>query len=361
MKNANGMGTVVKRKGVRKPYLVYSAAEMVTGGKYKRRYLGSFATRKEAEECRMRNYFHPVTDADFTPFEDVCLKYLNSARFKALSASTQRCYCLAFEKAKSLHNKPIKAIRTADLQRLIDNEAEEGLSQASQKLLRAFFSVIFKEAMKDDLIEKDYSAFLTVSKNDSPQKRSFTDLELAKIYKASETDLTARIVLYLCLTGWRISEAADLTVFNFDPDSFCFKGGIKTAAGKGRLVPTHPLVRDFVTRQLSKGPLLSDPDGSPISPTTFRLRMKALLTQLGIDPSMTPHSCRHTFSTLAKRGKMDDFYRRSILGHSQNGITDQVYTHCTAADLTRAVEEHLCIDFRHQPVINGEKNLTNQA
>ena len=361
MKNANGTGTVVHRRGTRKPWLVYAAAEMVEGGKYRRRYLGSYATKKEAEEVRMKNYFHPVTDADFTPFEDVCLKYLNSARFKALSASTQRCYRLAFEKAKRLHNKPIKAIRTADLQQLIDTEAENGLSYASQKLLRAFLSVIFKEAMKDDLIFKDYSAFLTISKNDSPQKRAFTDLELAKIYKASETDLTAQIVMYLCLTGWRISEAAALTVFNFDPDTFCFKGGVKTAAGKGRLVPTHPLVRDFVTRQLSAGPLLSDPDGTPISPSTFRTRMKALLSQLGIDPAMTPHSCRHTFSTLAKRGKMDDFYRRAILGHSQNGITDRVYTHCTADDLTQAVERNLCIDFCHQPVINREKNLPNQA
>lgn len=361
MKNANGMGTVVRRKGVRKPYLVYSAAELVEGGKYKRRYLGSYSTRKEAEEVRMKNYFEPIKDADLVTFAEVYAKYTESSHYKTLSVKTRSNYEGAYKKAISLHNVRMRDIRTQDMQIVLDREAEEGRSRASQELIRALFSLLFKQALRDDIVKKDYSAFLSTTIADAESKRAFTDLEMQKIFAAAQTDDTAALVVYLIYTGWRVSEMVELTPFAYDPRTKCFTGGKKTAAGKGRTVPTHPAVQYIVDRHLAmNGPcVFCKPNGRPYSSSTFRNAMRALMERIGVDPSLTPHTCRHTFSTLAKRGGMDEFYRRAILGHTQTGVTDQVYTHASPEDLMRAVTD--CHTFpnvinpsstRQQPTAN---------
>ena len=48
-RSANGTGTIYKRKGVSKTYIVYGRAYN-ENGVMKREYLGAFKTRKEAEE-----------------------------------------------------------------------------------------------------------------------------------------------------------------------------------------------------------------------------------------------------------------------------------------------------------------------
>ena len=41
----------------------------------------------------------------------------------------------------------------------------------------------------------------------------------------------------------------------------------------------------------------------------------------------TPYDTRHTFATLTKIYKVDDFARKRIMGHKSNDLTDDTYTH----------------------------------
>ena len=56
------------------------------------------------------------------------------------------------------------------------------------------------------------------------------------------------MILYACYSGWRPGELIKLKVQDVDLENGFVKGGIKTTAGKNRLVPIHPLVRPIVEK-----------------------------------------------------------------------------------------------------------------
>ena len=51
----------------------------------------------------------------------------------------------------------------------------------------------------------------------------------------------------------------------------------------------------------------------------------------------TPHSCRHTFATLAKLAGMNEYARKKIMGHSCKDLTDDVYTHAPIEYLKKQI------------------------
>ena len=52
-----------------------------------------------------------------------------------------------------------------------------------------------------------------------------------------------------------------------------------------------------------------------------------------LDMNHTPHECRHTFITIAKSNKMDEYVLKLIVGHAIDDITEKVYTHRTVEQL----------------------------
>lgn len=50
-----------------------------------------------------------------------------------------------------------------------------------------------------------------------------------------------------------------------------------------------------------------------------------------------PHDTRHTFITLAKRQKMDEYVLKLIVGHKIQDITENIYTHRNKEDLKKEV------------------------
>ena len=78
---------------------------------------------------------------------------------------------------------------------------------------------------------------------------------------------------------------------------------------------------------------------------TFRNNMYNTLTALKIPTAVTgekhtPHDCRHTFSYLCERYKVNDNDRKRMLGHSfGNDVTNGVYGHRTTEELRIEIEK----------------------
>lgn len=341
MKNSNGMGSVVKRKGVRKPYLVYGAAVLIDG-KYKREYLGSFKTKKEAEERRMAYYFNPQIKRSDLTLKEVFEDYKQTHRYQKTSDSSKNVYEACFKRSAKLQNYRFGDIRTADIQQLVNTVAKEGKSRALQEQLKNFWNVMYKHAMQNEIVQKNYAEYIELTLDDNNNKRALTDIEIEKIRKAALNGNTAaKWTLYLIYSGWRISEMLELTVFNYDENRHCFTGGKKTRAGKNRIVPIHSELQWIIDEQLSKRgeTVFCKDDGKPMGYYCFyRHFFQPMLDELELDSAITPHITRHTCASKLKAVGADDFYRKKILGHAMQDITDDVYTHAEYDKLRDTIE-----------------------
>lgn len=341
MRSSNGMGTITKRKGVTKPYLVYGKAVRVDGV-IKRPYLGSYRTRKEAEQRRMEYYANPNIARSELTFQQVYEEYKKTLKYTELSKSAKDCYTAAYKKSFKLHGIKFYNLRTAQMQEVITDIYNDGKSEATMHKAKNLYLLMYNYAMQNDIVNKNYASYIIIPKVEREKKRALTDLEIKKIKNyALSGNTAAQWALYLMYSGWRISEMLELTRFSYDTEIQAFRGGNKTAAGKNRIVPVHPDVQWIIDSQLSKNgdTVFCMKDGKKMTADYFRKKMfNKMLEELNIDKSITPHTMRHTFSTLLKRNGADDFYRKRLLGHSSGNVTDDVYTHEDTASLTKTIQ-----------------------
>ena len=158
------------------------------------------------------------------------------------------------------------------------------------------------------------------------------------------------MVLISIYSGWRPQELAILQVQDIDIENGYMKGGMKTEAGIDRFVPIHPLIKDLVVKRyeeaqkLSSTYLFNDPNGQQGTVMTYdkyRTRFKKVMERLGL--KHTPHETRHTFISLCKDYKVDEYAIKKIVGHATSDVTEFVYTHRNLAFLTselRKVEKY---------------------
>lgn len=255
-------------------------------------------------------------------------KYAPGHKYSPATVNTTRA---AYKNCKALYTKKFRALRSKDLQ---DNLDACPLKHASLELIVSLYHQMYKYADGQGLCDKDYSKFVTIKKEDDDEHGvPFTKAEL-KILWDNVQDEVVEMLLIMCYSGWRISEYIELEV-NLDENYFC--GGIKTDAGKNRIVPIHSAILPLVERRIKKyGRLI------PCSSDYFREQMDDIIQRLGFhnDPKHTPHDCRHTFSKLCEEYEVSENDRKRMLGHSfGNDITNKIYGHRELDELRKQIEK----------------------
>ena len=162
------------------------------------------------------------------------------------------------------------------------------------------------------------------------RKEEFTDEELGLLW-AHKSDSIAQMLLVICYSGFRVTAYQTLDIHT-QPEWY-FQGGLKTAAGKNRIVPVHSAIQPLVSDLLSKyGYLIPNP-------STFRKWIRKYLPTIGIVTDHTPHDCRHTFSRLCEKYNVPENDRKRLLGHAFSDITNSVYGHRTLEELRASIEK----------------------
>lgn len=340
MKLPNNFGCIrYLGKGRRNPYAAYPpVSEYTEKGAVTPKALGYKPTWEEAYELLTtynlekqgkikvnRNVY-----IDRTPtFAEVYEKFYQEKFFsspKKLSESTMYSTQAAFKNVSALHNIPFGQIRYDDLQDAVNKCT---LKHSSLELIISLFHQMYRYALKYEIAEKDYSKYVYIPiPEDDESGVPFSDSEL-KILWSHKEDPVVQMLLIMCYSGFRIKAYTDITV---DLDRAFFQGGVKTAAGKNRIVPIHPAILPFVQRRCCGRNILLYG-----SPKRFRAAMYDTLETYKISKH-TPHDCRHTFSRLCEEYGVNENDRKRMLGHSfGSDVTNATYGHRTVEDLRHEI------------------------
>lgn len=341
MRMPNGYGSVYKLSGNRRrPWIARKTIGWTEEGKQLYYTVGYYETRAKAIQALADYNKNPIGDK-----RDITLGEIYDAwsktEYKVLAPSGVSAYQAVWKRLGKLADHPIRLIKTTDLQKVIDGMIEEGLSRSSLEKAKTLAGIIFEIAVNDDIIQKNYARAIKLPPTRKPKRETFADLEIRKVEKlAVEGDIWAGTVMILIYTGMRIGELVTLTRFNVDTEHWVIRGGIKTDAGRDRVVPVHSKILPYVKYWYdSNGPRLIHKDGKPISVDYYRKSLfYPALQRAGIERHLTPHATRHTFATLLDRARVNTKHIQDLIGHSSYAVTADVYTHPRIEDLRAAIE-----------------------
>lgn len=333
IRNPNGFGSVVKLSGNRRnPFEVRVNTRMDDRNYPVFDVLGRYATRREAL-IQLAKYNEKPYDLNIKTitFKEVYEKWYQHkfiAGKKKYSSSTINCTQGAFSKCQSLHNIPFSEIRTLHMQEILDDFS---LSHAYMEHIKNLFNQMYKFALQYDIVEKDYSKFAVITKEDDDEKGvPFSKEELALLWEHQQEYLISTILI-LCYSGYRIKAYKSL---NINLEKNYFQGGVKTVSGKDRIVPIHSCIQKFVKENIS-----AYHEILPYSVSKFRIEFKSAIKNIGIATIHTPHDCRDTFATMLDNAGVKDSIIKRLMGHSlSNDITQDKYIHKDIEELRKAIE-----------------------
>lgn len=331
MKRANGTGSIVKLPGSRRRPWAVKIPYHTQRGRVRQHYLSYHERASEAqaaldEWCRT----HTVPETEVSGYTLQQVYDLWSAReYPRLGKSSVMSHKAAWNRVSVLASKKMRRITIDDLQGIIDQDERDGLSQSSINNDKLLMAALFRCAMERDIILKDYSRFVRLpSVGTKYEKGALTDLQLKQLEQLADAgNLWAGSVLILCYTGFRITELLSLTRFSYHADGDYLQGGVKTAAGRDRIIPVHPKIKPYLSAWLSRGGdyIICKENGAPVRAPVYRAQFRELMEQIGV-AGATPHWCRHTFATRLHQAGADELAIKRMMGHSDKDITEH-YTH----------------------------------
>lgn len=273
--------------------------------------------------------FNAVEEKTFSKvYEEFFTYKFKTDQSRTYSESTMRSTRAAYLNLKALHECIFANLRHSDLQSALNSCP---LKYSSLELMRSLLHQMYEYAIIHEIIDKDYSAHIKITRPDDDEHGlPFTDEELKVLWNNTENDVV-EFILIMCYSGFRIKAYETIEV-NLTENYF--QGGVKNSSSKDRIVPIHSSIIPLIKRRIDKdGKLLV------ISPVTFRLHMYNTLEHYGISKH-TPHDCRHTFSSLCEKYNVNENDRKRMLGHSfKNDITNSIYGHRTVKDLKAEIEK----------------------
>lgn len=340
MKRANGTGSITKLSGNRrKPWRV-RISKINDFGERRFSDIGCFKTKKEAVEALAKYQTNPYDlTLDKLTFKDAYDKW-STYEFPLLTEVRQDVYRRMFKKCSSLHSKRFKELRHTDFSEILDNETHANGCQ-----IKNLFSKISKFALRNDIIEKDYSQFLEQRKKHEVKvyRSVFTADEIQELwnnlYMHEEIDTT----LIMIYSGLRIGEVMELKKENIDLEKGVITGaGIKTEAGKKRIIPIHSKIFKLILNRYKAAEgeeLFKFPGSTHNSRYQYYVKsLKNLSKKIKIS-THTAHDCRHTFATLLNNADANTTAIKNMIGHSSFDLTEQVYTHKNIEELKKAIEK----------------------
>ncbi len=276
-----------------------------------------------------------------------------------------------------LSTKKICDVRTSDAKLFLIKLQNDGKGYSTVKTVRGVLRPAFQMAVDDDLINKNPFGFELsgVVVNDSVTREAITKDEMRKFLKFIHDDNCYskyyEAVYIFFHTGLRVSEFCGLTIKDIDLDRKILNidhqlqrtsnmqyviESTKTKAGTRKIPITNevaecfrkiienrepPRVEKFIDGY--SGFLFFDRNGMPLVALHWEHRFRHMLTRYNeiyrkCLPKITPHVCRHTYCSIQAKSGMNPKTLQYLMGHSDIGVTLNVYTHLGFDDAAEEME-----------------------
>ena len=338
MRRANGQGSITKLKGIRsKPFLVRITVGWSETGKQIKKLLGYYPSQKEAHKALVEYLDNPYDlDLSNITFKAIYEKW-SKIKYPKVSHSSILGYTSAFDSVEKLHSMKIRDIKARHLQEAIET-CNKGYP--TRRKIKYLFGQMYAYAMQNDIIMKDYSKYVDLGKNiKGPERVPFNSKEIEKLWQHLEDLEFIDTILMMIYTGFRIGELLELKISDIDLENRTITGGLKTQAGKNRLVPIHPKIFPLIEKRYNSNNkyLIINFKGQQMKYDNY-YREKFLPIMEQLDMKHKPHDCRHTFATLLSNANANSTAIKKMIGHESYVTTEKIYTHKDIEELRKNIE-----------------------
>lgn len=350
MRLPNGYGNITKLPGKRrKPWAVRISyvEELPDGSGVRRRwkYLEYFEDRKHAlaylaeynSGSVVKEHQQYTNIPTFAELYEMWKDYRCSLKH-APGPATWKNYGIAFNMYAPLHHERITNIRAMQLQQCLT--AHSSKSRTTIGNMRAVVRGMWEYAIANEYVEKNITQYLTFEFTDpgTPIHTRFTDEELRKLWETLGTVNNIDIVLIYIYTGMRPAELLEVRREDVHLDERYMIGGMKTEAGRNRVIPIHEAIVPLVQHRLDQNRpyLITNKFGNQYTRAVYHSsNWNTLMGKLGLNHS--PHDCRYTFAALADAAGMNEICRKIIMGHSVANASGTAFKTGGSGDVTRDV------------------------
>lgn len=333
----NGFGQITKlhKKNLRKPYRAMVSVGKTDDGKPIQRLLepvAYFETYNEAYSALLEFNKNPyIVNRDAT-FKEVYDDWYEE-HSKRVSDSRMRSIRYTMNKLTKYYDVKLSDIKPKVLNSIIDEFKTD--TGENRKKIKTLFNQVMDYAVMNEIIDRNYARISNIKIDDPNQVKkghiTFTDDEISLLWKNIDRPYVSWILMQ-CYTGMRPGELCEIRLENINLDDNYMIGGIKTEAGKDRIIPIHKAIKSLIEKQISYSRLigseylLSEYGLNKIEYDVYKRRFYDVRTTLRLNVEHTPHDCRKFFISQAKKYKLDEYALKRIVGHKISDLTERVYT-----------------------------------
>lgn len=335
MRLENGAGTVYELLGNRrKKYAARVTVGWDSNGKQIRKYIGYYKTPSEAM-LALAQYNSGGYDIDLSKLtlNEVFELWIKQVEKKNLSPAIYRTHRMAHSRFGRLGKLKMRDIKALQLQTWLENT---DVKPGTKKKLRSTLNQIYKYAITNDIVQKNYAETLEINEKVEKTGAVFTNEEIELLWKNVDNP-TVQYLLILIYTGMRIGELLKVKREHINFEEAYLIGGSKTEAGRDRIIPLHRKILPLVEQRLGDNTYLwqSDRGQQPVAYSTAKYQATRLFEQFGMHHRL--HDTRKTAVSLMHSGGIAIEVIRIIVGHAGNSVTEQVYLYKQAPELVKQI------------------------
>lgn len=354
----NGFGSIVEVKGnLRNPFRVMVTVGKNPVGKPIQKLLkpqSYFPTYNDAYAALVEYHKNPydlepdITVAQlYEKWTDQYFEGKSDGAIRTITSAWAYCSSVSNMRAKDVRARHIKGVME-DGYRIETRGPKKGEqvypTAGTKSRIKSLFNLMFDYALEYEIVDKNYARTFDISEDIIKEKESatrehipFTEAELQTLWDHADKMKFVDMILIQTYMGWRPQELATLRLEEVHLPEWYMQAGMKTDAGKQRIVPIHSRIRDLVRKNydfavsIGSEYLFNDKgqthSGSwKMTYDKYSYRFGKVVAALGLNPEHRPHDPRKTFITRAKKAGVDEYALKHMVGHSIQDITESTYT-----------------------------------
>ncbi|RHO84613.1 recombinase [Clostridiaceae bacterium AF42-6] len=331
-RNPNGYGSVTKLKGNRSKPWIIKVTQYDADGNGRQVPLDYAATEEEANIILAQYNDNPWNiDRNKVTLIELYQRW-TKIKLPKLGKSSQGSLKAAFKHCQKYYGMKYRNIRAYQMQDCIDNC---GLSYSTQSQIKTLWGHLDNFAFECDIINKMYSQLISSPPIPDTNRTPFTTEQVDTLWRIKDDPWVNTVLIYI-YTGFRLQELLGMKIEQVNITNWYFEGGIKTAAGKGRIVPIHDRIKPFVQDLVNQNSTyLFTYQGKKFSKDSYYKCWDEVMKKIGADK--TPHEARHTFETNLDNANGNRKCIDMLMGHKSKDVGNRVYNHKTIEQLRETI------------------------